>query len=536
MECQRRYKTVVERHKQEKQKRQKQQKGGTLLKTYLISLMSLAVSVAMLLGTTAAWFTDEVGSSRNEIHAGNLEVDFLYSVGTLANSSWISLKEGTGANEPILSSDTKWYPGLLKTFSLAVEQKGNLSFTYQIGAQLLDGSGNKITLAEGGSGTGTGAEAGSSGAEVASYGLAAWFDVYVNTGTAETEEEVILTKIKADELTAEDSSEGSSWKKVGTLKEVLNGTQIHSGSMEGTDADSEDTGSDGTNAAAMQCIQVAIYMKPDTPNEYIDQRLSNIYIYLLASQSEGVGDTAGTENEADPVQMLAAEEPADPDQTPETEKSTDPEQGAEAGGQTDPMQTPETEAAETAAGDLTAGDPATDGQGIMISESAALNLSGKTWTCGPDEAAITASGRDTVLTLEGDGTVDGGSGGNNMAVCAENGATVKIMDGTYTVGGDADGAGNSVIYARDGRIEIYGGTYYTDAAWNGVYYVLHCNPENDSAIVVYGGAFKNFDPSKGDAAGGTTGFVAEGYRVVESEADEAGDIWYTVVPDGEVNQ
>ena len=50
-------------------------KKKTLLQSYLISLASLILCGTMLMGTTVAWFTTEVTSRENQIHAGTLEVD-----------------------------------------------------------------------------------------------------------------------------------------------------------------------------------------------------------------------------------------------------------------------------------------------------------------------------------------------------------------------------------------------------------------------------------------------------------------------------
>ena len=43
------------------------------------SIISLLLCVSMLVGTTFAWFTDEVKSGRNMIAAGNLDVELYHS-------------------------------------------------------------------------------------------------------------------------------------------------------------------------------------------------------------------------------------------------------------------------------------------------------------------------------------------------------------------------------------------------------------------------------------------------------------------------
>ena len=49
------------------------------------SIISLLLCVSMLVGTTFAWFTDEVVTGMNTIAAGNLDVE-LYANGVLAQT------------------------------------------------------------------------------------------------------------------------------------------------------------------------------------------------------------------------------------------------------------------------------------------------------------------------------------------------------------------------------------------------------------------------------------------------------------------
>ena len=43
----------------------------------VLSVLALVICVSMLVGTTFAWFTDEVTSGMNRIQAGNLDVELL---------------------------------------------------------------------------------------------------------------------------------------------------------------------------------------------------------------------------------------------------------------------------------------------------------------------------------------------------------------------------------------------------------------------------------------------------------------------------
>ena len=43
------------------------------------STIALVVCIAMLIGSTYAWFTDNVSSANNIVKSGNLDVEFEYS-------------------------------------------------------------------------------------------------------------------------------------------------------------------------------------------------------------------------------------------------------------------------------------------------------------------------------------------------------------------------------------------------------------------------------------------------------------------------
>lgn len=149
-----------------------------------------------------------------------------------------------------------------------------------------------------------------------------------------------------------------------------------------------------------------------------------------------------------------------------------------------------------------------------------LNLNGKTIKNNTQSAAIYVTGN---LVINGEGTVDGGEGGSNIAVWAK-GGNVTINGGTFTVGKDASGEGNSCIYSMGGNVKIYGGYFRTDIDWRGWYYVLNQQNGNPGTITVYGGQFENYDPSKGDDNLGGS-FVPAGYK---SEKVDGTDVWKVV--------
>ena len=146
---------------------------------------------------------------------------------------------------------------------------------------------------------------------------------------------------------------------------------------------------------------------------------------------------------------------------------------------------------------------------LAAGKNAVLNLNGKKITNKGTDAAIRVSGD---LEINGEGSVYGGTGGDNVAVWAAQGGKVTINGGEYSVGKDANGSANSCVYAYDGDIVINGGTFSSEQPWNGKYYVLNKNNGTpQSTITVTGGTFINYDPSTGDDNLGGN-FVASGYQ------------------------
>ena len=70
----------------------------------LASVLSIVMCFAMLIGSTFAWFTDEVKSGMNKIVAGNLDVELEYS---LDGTTWTAVNETTN----MFKEDALWEPG-----------------------------------------------------------------------------------------------------------------------------------------------------------------------------------------------------------------------------------------------------------------------------------------------------------------------------------------------------------------------------------------------------------------------------------------
>lgn len=93
-------------------------------KALLSSILSLVLCMAMLIGTTFAWFTDNVTSTGNKIQAGTLKVDL--ELLDKETKKWNSLKTSPKA---IFDYD-KWEPGYTDVKILKVENEGTLALKW----------------------------------------------------------------------------------------------------------------------------------------------------------------------------------------------------------------------------------------------------------------------------------------------------------------------------------------------------------------------------------------------------------------------
>ena len=92
------------------------------------SVMALILCFSMLVGTTFAWFTDEVKSDVNKIVAGNLDVDVV----TTADDKSIE-------NQSVLFDEIKlWEPGVVAYENITVKNLGTLALKYQLSVNFDD--------------------------------------------------------------------------------------------------------------------------------------------------------------------------------------------------------------------------------------------------------------------------------------------------------------------------------------------------------------------------------------------------------------
>ena len=106
-------------------------------KVLLLSLLSLLICCSVLVGTTFAWFTDSVTSSKNTILAGNLDVELYYT--NDVTSTWTKV----GSDTNVFKSDTLWEPGHTEVFKLKVANEGTLALRYKLGIAIATESGSR---------------------------------------------------------------------------------------------------------------------------------------------------------------------------------------------------------------------------------------------------------------------------------------------------------------------------------------------------------------------------------------------------------
>ena len=97
-------------------------------KALIAGILTLALCVSMLVGTTFAWFTDSVSSANNVIKSGNLDVELEYWNGT----EWADV-----SGQADILTNALWEPGVTEIAYLRVANAGSLALKYQLGVNIV---------------------------------------------------------------------------------------------------------------------------------------------------------------------------------------------------------------------------------------------------------------------------------------------------------------------------------------------------------------------------------------------------------------
>ena len=97
-------------------------------KRLLLSVISLILCFAMLLGSTYAWFTDTVTSSDNIIQTGNFDIEMYWSDTLLPTDS----TEWQPVEENAIFTHDKWEPGYTDVKYVKISNLGNLALQWKL--------------------------------------------------------------------------------------------------------------------------------------------------------------------------------------------------------------------------------------------------------------------------------------------------------------------------------------------------------------------------------------------------------------------
>ena len=103
----------------------------------LTSVLAIVACVAMLIGSTFAWFTDTASTGVNKIQAGNLDVELAYK-----NAKTEGNFKEAKADTKVFDESALWEPGYVEYVVLKISNAGNLALKYQLGINIADEKGS----------------------------------------------------------------------------------------------------------------------------------------------------------------------------------------------------------------------------------------------------------------------------------------------------------------------------------------------------------------------------------------------------------
>ena len=102
----------------------------TTKRALLSSVMAIVLCLAMLIGTTFAWFTDSASTAVNKIQAGTLDVQLLDESGNSLEGRTLAWQKAAGAPG---GEQVRWEPGCTyKLQPITIKNAGNLALKYKV--------------------------------------------------------------------------------------------------------------------------------------------------------------------------------------------------------------------------------------------------------------------------------------------------------------------------------------------------------------------------------------------------------------------
>lgn len=109
-------------------------------RSLLFSLLAMLLSVAMLAGTTFAWFTDSAVTGTNTISSGNL--DLVVKKGDVGDNYALTFTDEVTSSTTLFSDSTLWEPGHTEVAYLQISNAGTLAFKYQLSMNIASETGS----------------------------------------------------------------------------------------------------------------------------------------------------------------------------------------------------------------------------------------------------------------------------------------------------------------------------------------------------------------------------------------------------------
>ena len=97
------------------------------------SALAILACVAMLIGTTFAWFTDTASTGVNKIQAGNLDIELSYKNNSTDGEFKTASKETS-----VFNAGALWEPGHVEYVVLKIRNAGTLALKYKLGINIAE--------------------------------------------------------------------------------------------------------------------------------------------------------------------------------------------------------------------------------------------------------------------------------------------------------------------------------------------------------------------------------------------------------------
>ncbi len=379
----------------------------------LASALSILVCVALLVGTTFAWFTDSVTNKGNRIEAGSLKVDLLMD--KAQDGNYASIANGTGdIFSEAAGNGINWEPGKTEIVYLAVQNKGSLAINYNLLFDIVDGDPGLIGSLE---------YAVLDGKKAADVTAKSWEELKAIDGAQ-------VGELQAGETTAAPN---------GTLDEIVRGEENET-----------------------DYFALAVHMKENAGNEYQNGSIT-IDLTLVAKQAMAEEDGFGSNEYDKDASYPVSVDVEDLDSLEDALNNT----GA-------PVEINVTQSITDArglpaiTGDVTmnlgknmisSGSSTIVGANIQVEDGGSLTINAEANSYGFDYTAGALTADNGTLTVNGGRY--GVSGYKSAQVAAQNGSNIYLNDGIFSNSG---AEGHAVMATSGSTVTISGGSFSVSGA------------------------------------------------------------------------